>query len=167
MDRRMKELTSLQHPLVKYWVSLRDDAGFRKEHRRVLLEGKNAIKDIAKRHKPKRLITTSQIDLEADEVLLVNDAIMKKISSTMAPEGLIAEFEMPKNRPFAGLCKIVVSDRIQDPGNLGTIIRSALAFGWNGIFLLPGSCDPPKAQRLTFRFISARGKILCKLGFRY
>ncbi|GFR49266.1 hypothetical protein Agub_g11245, partial [Astrephomene gubernaculifera] len=38
--------------------------------------------------------------------------------------------------------RLLVLDGVQDPGNLGTLVRTALAFGWQGVFLLPGCCDP-------------------------
>uniref|UniRef100_A0A2P2K162 tRNA/rRNA methyltransferase SpoU type domain-containing protein n=1 Tax=Rhizophora mucronata TaxID=61149 RepID=A0A2P2K162_RHIMU len=43
---------------------------------------------------------------------------------------------------FPSLHRILVLEGIQDPGNLGTLIRSAVAFRWGGVFLLPGCCDP-------------------------
>ncbi|XP_049932897.1 uncharacterized protein LOC126409933 [Nymphaea colorata] len=43
---------------------------------------------------------------------------------------------------FPTLNRLVVLDGIQDPGNLGTLLRTAMAFGWDGVFLLPGCCDP-------------------------
>ncbi len=139
----MKEITSREHPLVKHWMRLKSDAAYRKSESRVLLEGKNCIQDICKSIKPKRLVTTDpDIPIDAEERILVTDAILKKISGTMNPEGIIAELEMPQNRPLRGVKKIVIADRIQDPGNLGTLIRSSLAFGWDGLFLLPGTCDP-------------------------
>ncbi|MEW5296863.1 MAG: hypothetical protein WDW36_000112 [Sanguina aurantia] len=52
--------------------------------------------------------------------------------------------------------RLLVLDGIQDPGNLGTLVRSALAFGWDGVWLLPGCCDPfnDKAVR------ASRGAVL-------
>lgn len=38
--------------------------------------------------------------------------------------------------------------RFQDPGNLGTLIRTATAFGWDGVFLLDGCCDPFNGKAL-------------------
>ncbi|MCE5294248.1 MAG: RNA methyltransferase [Chlamydiales bacterium] len=142
----MKEILSAQHPLVKYWVNLRTDSKFRKTESRVLLEGKNCVYDICQKTKAKRLIVSNEsiIDdsLLYEEVIVVTDAIMKKISGVVSPEGIIAELELPENRPFSSVKKILVADGIQDPGNLGTIIRSLCAFGWDGLFLLPGCADP-------------------------
>ena len=52
------------------------------------------------------------------------------------PSTLTADFAS------AAKTRLLVLDRVQDPGNIGTIIRSAIAFGWEGIFLLDGCCDP-------------------------
>lgn len=38
--------------------------------------------------------------------------------------------------------RLLALDRIQDPGNLGTLLRTAIAFGWDGAFLLHGCADP-------------------------
>jgi len=139
----MKEITSAQHPLVKHWVHLRQNSQYRKDEKRILLEGKNAVQDIAKSHSLQRLIIKDKANiLDAEEIFLVTDAIMQKISGTEHPEGVIAELEMPQNRPLTSVKRVLVFDRIQDPGNLGTLIRSAVAFGWDGAFLLQGSCDP-------------------------
>lgn len=142
----MKEITSPTHALVKYWTALRQDAKLKKAESRVLLEGKNCIYDVAKKITPKRLIVSDKKHLapalQADEVILIPDALMKKIAATESPEGIVAEFEMPKNPLKTNPRRILVADRIQDPGNLGTLIRSSLAFGWDGLFILPGTVDP-------------------------
>ena len=138
----MKEITSLQHPLVKYWSKLVQDSRFRKDEARALLEGKNCLPNLP----IERLIVTDASlipkGVQAKELYLVSDAIIKKITQVQSPEGIIAELALPKMTPLTGAKRVVVADRIQDPGNLGTLIRSSLAFGWEGLFLLPGSVDP-------------------------
>jgi len=142
----MKEITSLQHPLVKHWAKLQSDSAYRKSERALLLEGKNCIQDVLRSHRAKALIvshTDKAIQSDrADELIVVTEAILKKITQVESPEGILAEFALPEMKPFDKVVRLLVSDRIQDPGNLGTLIRSALAFGWDGLFLLPGSCDP-------------------------
>lgn len=47
-------------------------------------------------------------------------------------------------------------DGVQDPGNLGTLVRSAVAFGWHGLVLLPGCCDPHNDKAVR----ASRGAVL-------
>ncbi len=142
----MKTITSLTSPIVKYWTQIMRDARFRNSERKVLLEGKNVIGDVCKTIKASRLIVKDPSiipdNVMSDEVILVTDAIIQKISGTKNPEGIIAELDMPCEQELVDVKKIIVADRIQDPGNLGTLIRSSLAFGWDGLFVLPGTCDP-------------------------
>jgi TrmH family RNA methyltransferase len=44
--------------------------------------------------------------------------------------------------PMSQLQRLLVLEGVQDPGNLGTLLRCATAFGWDGVWLLPGCCDP-------------------------
>ncbi|KNA13356.1 hypothetical protein SOVF_117710 [Spinacia oleracea] len=98
-------------------------------------------------------------DIPGDRVY-VSSLVMKKLSGVQSTESIevIALMKMPNCfmtlndnhlemdciRWFrcSGTHRILVLEGIQDPGNLGTLLRSALAFKWNGVFLLPGCCDP-------------------------
>lgn len=158
-------ITSLQHPYVKHLVKLRDDSSYRFRERAFLLEGIKAIQEAA----PfiKSLAYTSAylpfLKLQAKEEWHVTEEIMKKVCSTVAPEGVVAEMYMP---PFSALNKassILALDGVSDPGNLGTLMRTALGLGWDGIFLLPNCCDPYNEKVLR----AARGahfKIPIKKG---
>ena len=140
----MKQITSLQHPLVHYWKELKQKSSFRREQKRLLLEGRNAIQDVCKKFPAKRLIITNpafENEVPAEETILVSEQILKKISSVETNGGILVELEAPELIQLQGR-KIVVCDRIQDPGNLGTLIRSCLAFGWDSCALLPGCVDP-------------------------
>jgi TrmH family RNA methyltransferase len=85
----------------------------------------------------------------------VSENIMHKLADTGTPQGVIALVahtpltlsEIPtKKDPL-----FTVIDGVQDPGNLGTIIRTSDAAGADGVILLPGTCDPflPKVIRST------------------
>ena len=78
---------------------------------------------------------------------------MKKISGMQTPEGLVVEIEMPKPAPLEGLKYLLALDGVSDPGNVGALLRTALALGWQGIFILDESCDPFNDKALR----SARG----------
>lgn len=74
----------------------------------------------------------------------VTNEIMEAVCDTDSPQGICAAVKTPDTTPPAkyptGL--IVALDRIQDPGNLGTVLRTADAFGAVGILLGEGSADP-------------------------
>jgi RNA methyltransferase, TrmH family len=75
------------------------------------------------------------------------------LSETKSPQGVIGLFDRPHtsvDQLFSRDTSIVIAlDGVQDPGNVGTIVRLAAAFDANGIVLLPGCADPfsPKAIR--------------------
>jgi TrmH family RNA methyltransferase len=86
---------------------------------------------------------------------LVEKAVFDEISDTESPQGIVAICRMPdecscnKISPKNGL--LVATDSIQDPGNLGTIIRTAVWYGAVGLILGAGSVDVynPKVVRST------------------
>ncbi|MBR2159712.1 MAG: hypothetical protein IJ938_00195, partial [Clostridia bacterium] len=74
-------------------------------------------------------------------MVFVNDIILKKISTTKTPTDVVGIIEEPeiKIEQFGKLKRIALIDSIKDAGNLGTIIRSAVAFSIEGIILF-GDC---------------------------
>ena len=137
-------ITSLQNDHVKYWNSLKNKK-IRDKERRFLIEGDHLIKEA----KLQNLIleTISTVDEKAD--FLVTEDIMKKISSqaTICKNAAVVRF-IPEDK-ISG--NIIILDGIQDPGNLGTIIRSCLAFNFISIILGDNSVDlyNPKVIRAT------------------
>ncbi len=86
------------------------------------------------------------------QVFLVNHKLMQEISDTETPQGIVAVVEKPYRR-LDDLIKdnslLVLLDGVADPGNMGTIMRTAWAFDAGGILLTKGCVDPfsPKAVR--------------------
>lgn len=83
--------------------------------------------------------------LDYIELLEVTPEILKDLSSTVTPQGIIAQVDIPAAAPEvfekdAGLWLYL--DEIRDPGNLGTMIRTAHAFDLDGIILSKGCADP-------------------------
>ena len=83
-------------------------------------------------------------------IKVITDSQFKKISSTSTPSGIAALCNIPKS-PYIDykVREWIYLDKIRDPGNLGTILRSALWFGFKNIILSSKSVDPynPKAIR--------------------
>ena len=92
---------------------------------------------------------------KAGQVFEVTDQVLRKIADTETPQGVVAvvSYTPPElhELSFKTEAFLVVIDGIQDPGNLGTIIRTADAAGTDAVILLPGACDAfmPKAIRAT------------------
>ena len=89
----------------------------------------------------------------------VDEKVMAKLSDTKAPQGVLAVIKMPKDRlqklnpgtSSDNNAPVIMLDRVQDPGNLGTIIRTADAVGALGMILLEGCVDAfsPKVVRAS------------------
>ena len=94
-------------------------------------------------------------DLNSFNVIEVSDDVMKAMSETITPQGILAVCSIPANSlesiTLNGTRKFVYLSEIQDPGNAGTIIRSADAFGIDAVITSPGSVDlySPKVVRST------------------
>lgn len=110
----------------------------------------------------------------------VTQEVLQRAADTETPQGVLAVFSIPRHQPAdlaAGL--ILVADGIQDPGNLGTLVRAAEALGARGLVVAGNAADPwsPKVVRSSmgslFRIpvVTARetGAVLAELsrrGFR-
>jgi len=142
----MKKLLSAQHPLVKHLVKLQRNKNYRKEQQTVVIEGKKVIDELCIHFAPLKILTSNPSLLKGStqqtEQFQVTDAIIEKISTTLNPEKILAEFSLPKPHSLQNREAVVACDAIQDPGNLGTITRTALALNWEGIFFLNNCCDP-------------------------
>lgn len=135
-------LTSLQHSLVKKLVKIRDNRSFRQQEGSVLVVGRTVIEELAPYHTIKNLISIEPLSIPAEHNLLATEEIIQKIIGHSTDDLVVAEFKLPPPSDLQKAELIVVLDQIADPGNVGTIFRTALALGWEGIFLIEGSADP-------------------------
>ena len=92
--------------------------------------------------------------LKGVRVLVLGDALFARLASTEASQGVIALVRPPAwklEQLFRGRTLVVVLDGLQDPGNAGTILRAAEAFGATGAAFLKGAVNPynPKAMRAS------------------
>ena len=104
------------------------------------------------------MLKLSEFDLNEVEVFEVTDAVMAEMSSTVTPQGILALCTVPRRElsELSNLAKkkaarIIYLHEIQDPGNAGTILRTADAMGVDAVITSPGSVDmfSPKVVRAT------------------
>lgn len=143
-------ITSRSNPLVKKFKSLADKK-FRREYGEYLVEGTKPVKEcIAAGKDVEQIICTQACSPLFDGATVVSDDVFKYISTEMAPQGVMAAVKLPDTSvtPPVGSCLLL--DKLQDPGNLGTVIRTANAAGYEDIYLV-GCADPfsPKAVRAS------------------
>lgn len=85
------------------------------------------------------------------DTVWVSDHELEALSDTERPQGVLLVVEEPRAalEEIARPARLLVADGIRDPGNLGTLIRAALALGVSGVVVLDGTTDPwsPKAVR--------------------
>jgi TrmH family RNA methyltransferase len=146
LKKMLREITSLQHPLIKHLVKLRDNRGYRYDSRSVVISGLNLIRELAPRFTFRALLLAEKFEPEfrfsAKNVYKVPLEMIKKVTGLENPEPIAAEIEMPVQPSLTSLNFLLILDGIADPGNLGTLLRTACGLGWDGAFLTPRSADP-------------------------
>jgi TrmH family RNA methyltransferase len=148
-----KRIDSTSNPQVKWASGL-----YHKKNRDLenvfMVEGERLFKDgLSSRHPFKTIYVTQKLSLElraslislkanGTEVFEVSEEIIAKISSTRSPQGIVGvahqiEVPIPESADL-----LLVLDGVGDPGNAGTLLRSAEAAGANAAVFLQGSVDP-------------------------
>ncbi len=146
-------ITSLENEKVKFYESLKQKK-VRDSKNIFLVEGAHLVLEAHKKGLIEELILEKDevfpIDIPKEKIVYVSDNILKKISSAVTPQKVMAVCKKPKESDELGE-KILILDNVQDPGNVGTIIRSACAFNIDTVVFSPNSCDlyNPKTVRAT------------------
>ena len=185
----MSVLSSRDNPKVKRWSKLAQDPRYRRSEKRALIEGPHVLA-AALGHgcKPIALLATEEgaADPEINRLIgqsglrpvLLSKGVFRAIVDAETPQGVAAEIAIPSADADLG-SRAVFLEGIQDPGNVGGIIRSAAAFGVRTVVLDQNCADAwsPKALRagmgghfqLRIRSVAAfedeltrfQGKLLC------
>lgn len=107
---------------------------------------------VTERAREKYPQTARLLTEKAAELTVISDDIAEYISDTKAPQGLFAAAKKPRITPdTGGARRLVLLDGVQDPGNVGTIVRTAEALGIDGAVMSPDCADiwSPKALRAS------------------
>lgn len=178
LPSHVKSITSTSNPFVKHCLKLRSSSSYRHSHGSALVVGATPIREVYRFQESlveKTVGMHCLLLLDGAEVpegindisvriVRVSSTVMKKLSGVQSTESIEAvglmriptiflnvdddQENADRRRWFLSPRRVLVLDGIQDPGNLGTLLRSALAFKWDGVFLLPGCCDPYNEKAL-------------------
>ncbi|MBR5236272.1 MAG: RNA methyltransferase [Clostridia bacterium] len=155
----MQEITSGEHKLIKQIASLKEKK-YRERYGAFVAEGAMSVlwalqSDFA----VTSIVISEDFDLSALSgasfehipTYRVPQRLFAKMSDTKTPQGVLCVCALPKSKPLPQNGFYVYCDRVRDPGNVGSIIRSADAMGFCGVLLSPESVDPynPKLVRST------------------
>ena len=147
----MTVLTSKDNPKVKRWIRLASDARFRRSEKRALIEGPHLL-SAALQYGIKLVAVLATEDAAVDAVLgdkpvILGKGVFRAIVEADTPQGVAAEIVIPAGRKADGAA--VFLEGIQDPANVGAILRSAAAFGIARVVLDQACADPwsPRALR--------------------
>lgn len=143
-------VSSKNNPLVKKYSSLKIKK-FRLEHGLFLIEGEKMVREAVKSGiKIENVIVSESYKGESyrAEPIVVPDYILSYIADEKTPQGILAAAYIPKTELLPPDESALLLDGLQDPGNMGTIIRTANAAGYKRLYLID-CADPysPKCVR--------------------
>ena len=152
----MTSLTSRDNPKVKRWIRLAGDARYRRSEKRALIEGPHLLA-AALQHgiRPVAVLVTEEGAANAEiaallpaNAVMLGKGVFRAIVDSDTPQGVAAEIGIPSS-PSRGSGRTVFLEGIQDPANIGAILRSAAAFGIGRVVLDRACADPwsPRALR--------------------
>lgn len=157
----MKKIESIQNRYVKNWTKLKTKKG-RKIQQSYLLEGWHLVKEaLLAQIKLQVILVTADFKEQAEltklinqeqQLILISPVIAEKISDTGHPQGIFAIAALEKSLaeiPAELAGKWLLLDNVQDPGNIGTMVRTADAAGFSGVVFGRGTADlfQPKVVR--------------------
>ena len=148
-------ITSQDNEKIKYLIKLKQSK-YRKQEQKIIVEGPHLVKEA----KALGLVVEAYSIEEKEGYIQISDSLMKKIADTDTVVSEIAICKMLDKKELSD--KILILDKVQDPGNLGALMRSANAFGFKTIILNVGSVDIYNSKVIR----ASQGAIF-KLNFRY
>lgn len=152
----IKLISSPTNPIVKHVVKLHA-AKHRAELQEFIAEGFRTISTIIKAgHQPITLFTVDEFLYDAQQlvedehIIAVTPLVMEKMSTAQSPSGLLATFKIPPHSSLNTLSSGLVLAQVTDPGNMGTLIRTAAAMNKKTVVCIE-TVDPwnPKVVQAT------------------
>lgn len=148
-------LTSKNNPLIKETASLKEKKG-RKELGLFLVEGRKMAVECSHSGLSIERVFVSEtyvgeLPFPESLVVRVSEDVFRHLSDEKTPQGVLCRVRIPETPLVAPTGKCLVLDGVADPGNVGTILRTANAAGYSAIYLTEDCADPysPKSVRAS------------------
>lgn len=133
-------ITSINNPFIKELCKLKNKKN-RDEQKKFLIEGYHLVDEALKANALETVLIVSEDDyLEGVKNIVVTEAIIEKIATTKTPQKIIGVCKYLENKQITG-SRFIILDNLQDPGNIGTIIRSSLGFNIDMVILSDDCVD--------------------------
>ena len=145
----MEKIVSLQNAKVKTWSSLHQKK-YRDRFGLFLVEGEHLIGEAMQAGVLEALIFDEPCAFDCPQMYEVTPQIMNRLSANVSDVHMIGVCRILQNAP-QNMKRVVLLDGIQDPGNLGTIVRTARSFSFDAVYCSPQCADlyNEKAVRST------------------
>jgi len=153
-------LSSVQNPTVRALAALKKHEA-RIQTRTFMVEGHHMVHEALRLASVRTLIVSEDRQKQCNDhlaiarkhnipILMVSEHIAAKISDTKTPQGILAQVEMP-DTPALINERMILMDDVQDPGNVGAILRTAVAMEISDVMLTNACADvySPKTLRAT------------------
>lgn len=150
----MKLVSSRANPVFKALVRLKDSARERRTERMALLDGAHLLQSYLDRVGPPRALAVAASAVDKAEIeslvaraapvepVVLADGLFRELAPVTTPSGILAVVDIPAMHPVSSSAQCcVLLERIQDPGNLGSILRSAAAAGVADVLLSKDCAD--------------------------
>ncbi len=124
-------ITSTNHEIIKHLKKL-NQKKYRNEYNQYLVEGNHLVEEAYKMNVIDAIFsTTEKTDYDNVKYYQLSESVMNSISNVKTPQGIIAICNKRESIEIGN--RVLLLDSLQDPGNLGTLMRSAVAFGFSTI----------------------------------
>ena len=152
-------ITSMQNKTVKELLKLKQKK-YRKDY--YLVETNHLVEEAIKAKQTDVIISTEPVDLGVEN-LVVSKEIMEKLAFTKTPQPIMARCFIQKDKKLVDGKRYLILDHLQDPGNIGTLIRTALAFGIDQV-ILSNECVDLYNDKLLRSMQGAHFHLSCLYG---
>lgn len=132
-------ITSTNNNTIKTLIKLKQKK-YRNQFGYYLIEGEHLVNEALKANQVECIITTKPLKSDL-EVIEVSEEVMAKLAFTKSPSNIMAKCKIDSNNELMMKKRYLILDDLQDPGNIGTLIRSALAFGIDQVILSKNCVD--------------------------